>query len=237
MKVFWALVWRDLLLGTRASGGAALSAAFFALVVVLAPFGLLAPIALRTDANILEAAAPGLIWIAALLATLLGLERLMQPDAEDGTLDLLRLSPLPLELVVVAKIIAHWLTTGLLITILAPLLAPMLSLETGAIWYLALSLLLGTPGLSAIGAAAAALGTSVQRGGIVLAILVLPLNIPFLIFGASAVAAAQSLDDPMRVAAATATLRESLLFLSACSLIAMVVGAIAAAAALRLNED
>jgi heme exporter protein B len=221
MRTFAALIWRDVLLGVRASGGAALSASFFALIVVLMPFGL------GPDVTVLKAAGPGMFWIAALLATLLGLERVLQPDAEDGTLDLLRLSPLPLELVVVAKIIAHWLTSGFIISLLAPALAPLLSLEASAVWVLGLSLLLGTPGLSAIGAAAAALGTSVQRGGMVIGILVLPLNVPFLIFGASAVAAAQSNADPT----------QALIFLTACSLLALVVGPIAAAAALRLNED
>ncbi|MBL8780178.1 MAG: heme exporter protein CcmB [Alphaproteobacteria bacterium] len=221
MKTFRALVWRDILIGMRASGGAALAAAFFALIIVLAPLGL------GPDAGTLRAAGPGLFWIAALLATLLGLERVLQPDAEDGTLDLLRLSPLPLELVALAKIAAHWLTSGFIISLLAPLLAPLLSLDTPAIPILAASLLLGTPGLSAIGTAAAALGTSVQRGGMVLAILVLPLNIPFLIFGASAVSAAQANEDPT----------QALIFLTAASLIALVVGPIAAAAALRLNED
>lgn len=221
MRTFGALVWRDLLLGIRSSGGAALSASFFALIVILTPLGL------GPESSALKSAAPGLFWIAALLATLLGLERVIQPDAEDGTLDLLRLSPLPLELIVVAKILAHWLTSGLMVTVLAPLLGPLLSLEDAAIPVLALSLLLGTPGLSALGTAAAALGTTVQRGGMVLAILVLPLNVPFLIFGAGAVAAAQRGSDPT----------QALLLLGAISLFALVVGPIAGAAALRLNED
>lgn len=221
MRTFWALIRRDVMLGVRASGGAALAAAFFALIVVLVPFGL------GPETGTLRAAAPGIFWIAALLATLLGLERMLQPDAEDGTLDLLRLSPLPLELAALAKIAAHWLTSGFIISLLAPALAPLLSLAPSAIPILALSLLLGTPGLSAIGAVGAALGTSVQRGGMVLAILVLPLNVPFLIFGASAVAAAQNGDSP----------GQALVFLTACSLLALVVGPIAAAAALRLNEE
>jgi heme exporter protein B len=221
MMTFRALLWHDVLLGLRSSGGAALSAAFFALIVVLTPLGL------GPESAALKSVAPGLFWIAALLATLLGLERVIQPDVEDGTLDLLRLSPLPMELVALAKICAHWITSGLIISLLAPVLAPMLSLSASAIPTLALSLLIGTVGLSSIGTAAAALGASVQRGGIVLAILVLPLNIPFLIFGASAVAGAQ---------AGTAT-GQPLMFLTACSLLALVVGPIATAAALRLNED
>lgn len=221
MKIFWALIHRDVILGIRASGGAALSAAFFALIVVLVPFGL------GPDMSTLKSAGPGMFWIAALLATLLGLERIIQPDTEDGTLDLIRLSSLPLELVALAKIIAHWLTSGLIITVLAPLLAPLLNLSFSAIPVLALSLLLGTPALSAIGTAAAALGASVQRGGMVLALLALPLNIPFLIFGATAVAKAQNNADPT----------QALLLLGSFSLIAIVVGSIAAAASLRLNDE
>ena len=221
MRTFWALLRHDVVLGFRSSGGAALSAAFFALIVVLTPLGL------GPESGALKTVAPGLFWIAALLATLLGLERVVQPDLEDGTLDLLRLSPLPMELVALAKICAHWITSGLIISLLAPILAPMLSLSASAIPMLALTLLIGTLGLSALGTAAAALGASVQRGGIVLAILVLPLNVPFLIFGASAVSSAQ---------AGTAS-GQALMFLTACSLVALVIGPLAAAAALRLNED
>lgn len=221
MSAFWAIIRRDVVLGIRSSGGAALSAAFFALIIALAPFGL------GPDADSLAAAAPGLFWIAALLATLLGLERLVQPDVEDGTLDLMRLSSLPLELIVLAKIFAHWMTSGLIISLIAPLLAPLLSLGANAYVMLVLSLMIGTLGLSAIGIAGAALGASVQRGGMVLAILILPLNVPFLIFGAGAVSAAQSGTSPS----------QALLFLLASTLLSFVVGPVAAAAALRLNED
>ena len=221
MNTFRAILWHDVVMGFRSSGGAALSAAFFALIVILTPFGL------GPDSAALRTMAPGIFWIAALLATLLGLERVVQPDVEDGTLDLLRLSPLPMELVAFAKIVAHWISSGLIISLLAPLLAPILSLDAVAMPALAFSLFIGTMGLSAIGTAAAALGASVQRGGIVLAILVLPLNVPFLIFGANAVASAQAASDPS----------QALMFLAACTLIALVVGPVAAAAALRLNEE
>jgi heme exporter protein B len=221
MNTFRAILWHDVIMGLRSSGGAALSAAFFALIVFLTPLGL------GPESATLKVMAPGLFWVAALLATLLGLERVIQPDVEDGTLDLLRLSPLPLELVALAKILAHWITSGLMISLLAPLLAPILSLDSAAIPVLMFSLFIGTLGLSAIGTAAAALGASVQRGGIVLAILVLPLNVPFLIFGANAVATAQATSDPS----------QPLMFLAACTLIALIVGPIAAAAALRLNEE
>ncbi|MEQ1753310.1 MAG: heme exporter protein CcmB [Micropepsaceae bacterium] len=221
MSTFWALIRRDVTLGMRASGGAALAAAFFALIVVLVPFGL------GPDLSVLKTSAPGLFWIAALLSTLLGLERIIQPDTEDGTMDLIRLSPIPLEMTSLAKITAHWLTSGLIITVLAPALAPLLNLATEAIPILALSLLIGTPALSAIGTAAAALGSSVQRGGMILALLALPLNIPFLIFGATAVSRAQAGDDPA----------QALLLLGAASLITLIVGSFAAAAALRIGDE
>jgi heme exporter protein B len=221
MRTVWAIIRRDVTLGMRASGGAALSAAFFALIVVLVPIGL------GPELAGLRGAAPGLFWIAALLSTLLGLERIIQPDTEDGTMDLIRVSPVPLELACLAKIIAHWLTSGLMITVLAPALAPLLNLSVEATPVLALSLLIGTPALSAIGTAAAALGSSVQRGGMILALLALPLNIPFLIFGATAVSKAQGSDDPA----------QALLLLGAASLITLIVGSLAAAAALRISDE
>lgn len=221
MRTIWALIRRDVTLGMRASGGAALSAAFFVLIVILVPFGL------GPQLSALQSAAPGLFWIAALLATLLGLERIIQPDTEDGTIDLIRVSPIPLELACLAKIAAHWLTSGLMITLIAPALSPLLNLAQSAVPVLAISLLIGTPALSAIGTAAAALGASVQRGGLILALLALPLNIPFLIFGATAVSQAQGGDDPA----------QALLLLGAASLITLIVGSFAAAAALRMADE
>ncbi len=175
MTAFAALLRRDIVLSLRSGGGAGLGAAFFVLILVLAPLGL------GSEQAQLQSAAPGLIWIAALLATLLGLERVIEPDLQDGTLDLLRLSSLPLEFVVLAKVAAHWLTNGLVICLLAPLIAPILFVQTNALWVLALSLLLGTPGLSFIGTAGAAIGAGVRRGGVLLALIVLPFNIPALI--------------------------------------------------------
>jgi len=221
MRAFGALLRRDIVLSVRSGGGAGLGAGFFVLVLVLAPLGL------GPEQSLLRSAAPGLIWIAALLANLLGLERVIEPDLQDGTLDLLRLSSLPLELVVLAKVAAHWLTNGLVICLLAPLVASMLFVQSQVLWVLMLSLLLGTPGLSFIGTAGAALSAGVRRGGILLALIVLPLNIPALIFGASAVSAAQRGGDPS----------QALLLLAALSLIAAVVASLAGAAALRLNED
>jgi heme exporter protein B len=221
MTAFVALLRRDIVLGLRSGGGAGLGAGFFVLILVLAPLGL------GSEHAQLQSAAPGLIWIAALLATLLGLERMIEPDLQDGTLDLLRLSSLPLEFVVLAKVAAHWLTNGFVICLLAPLVAPMLYIEPNALWTLALSLLLGTPGLSFIGTAGAAVSAGVRRGGILLALIVQPLYVPALIFGAGAVNAVQHGSDPT----------QALLLLASFSLIAGVVGSLAAAAALRLNED
>ena len=221
MRAFTALLRRDFVLSLRSGGGAGLGAGFFVLILLLAPLGL------GPEPSLLRSAAPGLIWIAALLATLIGLERVIEPDLQDGTLDLLRLSPLPLELVVLAKVIAHWLTNGLVICLLAPLVAPMLFVQPQALWAIALSLLLGTPGLSFIGTAGAALTAGVRRGGVLLGLIVLPLNIPALIFGSSAVSAVQHGGDPA----------QALLLLAALSLIAAVIASLAGAAALRLNED
>lgn len=221
MRAFGALLRRDILLSLRSGGGAGLGAGFFVLILVLAPLGL------GSEPALLRSAGPGLIWIAALLANLIGLERVIEPDLQDGTLDLLRLSPLPLELVVLAKVAALWLTNGLVICLLAPLVAPLLFVQPDALWGLTLSLLLGTPGLSFIGTAGAALSAGVRRGGALLALIVLPLNIPALIFGANAVSSVQRSGDPT----------QALLLLAALSLIAAVVGSLAGAAALRLNED
>jgi heme exporter protein B len=236
MRAFAALLRRDIVLSLRSGGGAWLGAGFFVLIMVLAPLGLgpnemlgkaLAPLGLGLEETLLRSMAPALIWVAALLATLLGLERIIEPDLQDGTLDLLRMSPLPLELVVCAKVFAHWLTSGLMICILAPLVAPMLFVESNALWAVALSLLLGTPGLSFVGTAGAAISAGVRRGGMLLALIVLPLNIPALIFGAGVINAVQRGKDPT----------QALLLLAAFTLIAAVVATLAAAAALRLNED
>jgi heme exporter protein B len=221
MSALRALVWRDVVLSVRAGGGAGFSAGVFAVILVLAPLGV------RPDPEFLKDLAPGYVWIAALLATLIGLERVIQPDVEDGTLDLLRLSSLPLELVVLARILTHWLTSGLVITLLSPLAVALMSLEERTLGVLLLALALGSPGLSAIGVAAASIGAGIRRGGSLLALIVLPLYLPTLIFGASAVAAAENRVDPS----------QALLLLAASTLIAGVVGAFAGAAALRLDED
>ncbi len=218
---FLAILKRDLALAVRAGGGAELALVFFLTLVVLIPF------ALGPDLNLLSRIGPAILWLGALLATLIGLDRLFQADEEDGSLDLLRMSPLPLELAVLAKALAHWLTTGLPLTLAAPLLGLLVALPGEAVLPVMGSLLLGTPALSAIGAAAAALTASLRRGGLILPILVAPLCVPVLIFGVSAAQGTPA--GPMPAHA-------PLLILTAISLAAVLVGVIAAAAALRQPE-
>jgi heme exporter protein B len=213
-----ALLGRDIRLATRAGGSSALALAFFAAVVTLVPLGI------GTDIALLARVAAGVLWVAAVLAALLSLDRLFQADFDDGSLDLLALSPLSLETIAVVKIAAHWLTTGLPLTLLSPLLGAMFGLPPGETGTLALSLLLGTPSVSALGAIGAALTLSIRRGGLILPLLVLPLLAPAVIFGAAAV---QAGPDGMSGGA--------LLFLSAFSVATTLLSPFAAAAAVRLN--
>ena len=188
MKAFLALIRRDLAIAFRTGGGGALGVAFFVIASTLVPFGV-GPVP-----ELLARIAPGMLWIAALLACLLTLDRLFQADVEDGSMDILALSPLPLEGVVLAKCIAHWLTTGLPLLLAAPVMALTLGLPEGAYPAMIASLALGTPALSLIGAIGAALTAGMRRGGVLTAVLVLPLYVPTLILGALAVnASAMSL--------------------------------------------
>lgn len=173
-----AILTRDLRLSVRAGGGFGLSLAFYLILVVLVPFGV------GADPARLSVIAPGILWVGALLASLLSLDRLFQLDWEDGTLDALATAPVPMEGVVAIKAAAHWLTTGLPLTLAAPVLALMLNLPTAGYGWLSLSLALGTPALSMIGAFGAALTVGLKRGGLILSLLVLPLYVPTLIFGA-----------------------------------------------------
>lgn len=216
-RAFLAILKRDLALAVRAGGGGELALVFFLTVVILIPF------ALGPDLNLLSRIGPAILWLGALLATLIGLDRLFQSDEEDGSLDLIRGAPLPLEFAVFAKALAHWLTTGLPLTLAAPVLGLLVALPGEGVLPLATSLALGTPALSFIGAAAAALTASLRRGGLILPILVAPLCVPVLIFGVSASSAVRG---PM-------SLQSPLLILAALSLMAAAVGCIAAAAALR----
>jgi heme exporter protein B len=213
-----ALLWRDMRLATRAGGSAALALAFFAAVATLVPLGV------GTDLKLLMRTAAGVLWVAAVLAALLSLDRLFQADFEDGSLDVIALSPLSLETVAAAKIAAHWLTTGLPLTLLSPLLGLMFGLPPQAIGVLMLSLAIGTPAVSALGAIGAALTLSIRRGGLILPLLVLPLLAPAVIFGAGAVQAAL---DGLSSGA--------LLFLAAFAVATTALSPFAAGAGVRLN--
>lgn len=184
MSAFLALVGRDLRLALRQGVDAAMAVLFFVIAAALFPFGV------GPEPEILARIAPGVLWVMALLAALLSLDRLFLADYEDGALELIVLSPAPLMLCVLAKTAAHWLVSGLPLVIAAPVLAVLLHLPAGGFMTLALAMLLGTPVLSLIGAVGAALALGARRGGVLIALLVLPLYIPALIFGVAAVDAA-----------------------------------------------
>ncbi len=175
-----ALLIRDLRLAVRAGGGFGLGLAFFLIVVVLIPF------AVGPQSALLARIAAGVLWIGALLACLLSLDRLFALDWDDGSLDLLATAPLPMEAIVSVKALAHWLTTALPLVVITPVLAVLLNLPAAGYWPLVLSLLLGTPALSVIGTFGAALTVGLKRGGLLMSLLVLPLYVPTLIFGAEA---------------------------------------------------
>ncbi|MCL4160654.1 UNVERIFIED_CONTAM: hypothetical protein GTU68_048914 [Idotea baltica] len=172
------MLWRDLALAVRAGGGFGLGLAFFLIVVVLVPF------AVGPESDGLRRIAPGVLWLGALLACLLSLDRIFALDFEDGSLELLATAPVPLEGVVAIKALAHWVTTGLPLTLAAPVLAVLLNLAPEGFLWLVASLALGTPALSIIGAFGAALTVGIKRGGLLMSLLVLPLYVPTLIFGA-----------------------------------------------------
>lgn len=218
MTSFFALLSRDVRLAMRSGGGATLALAFFAAVVTLVPLGV------GADLRLLARIAGGVLWVAAVLAALLSLDRLFQADYEDGSLDLIVLSPLLLETTALAKIAAHWFATGLPLTALSALLAVLFDLSAKGTGALLLSLLVGTPAVSAIGAVGAALTLSIRRGGLILPLIVLPLLAPAVIFGSGMVLAAL---DGMENGA--------FLFLTAFSLVAVLLSPFAAAASVRLN--
>jgi heme exporter protein B len=176
-----ALLVRDLRLAFRAGGGFGLALAFFLIVTVLVPLGV------GPEGATLARIAPGILWVGALLACLLSLDRIFALDREDGSLDLIATAPIPLEAVAAVKAAAHWLTTGLPLVLASPVFAVLLNLPPQGMGWLVLSLALGTPALSAIGTFGAALTVGLKRGGLLLSLLVLPLYIPTLVFGAEAV--------------------------------------------------
>jgi heme exporter protein B len=214
-----ALLIRDLRLALRSGGGFGLGLAFFLILAVLVPLGV------GAEGGTLGRIAPGILWVGALLACLLSLDRIFALDHEDGSLDLLATSPLPMEGVVAVKALAHWLVTGLPLTLIAPALGVLLNLAPQANGWLVLSLLLGTPTLSIVGAFGAALTVGLRRGGLLLSLLVLPLYVPTLIFGAEVV----------RRGAEGMALGTPLALLAAISLGAAALLPLAAAAALRVN--
>jgi heme exporter protein B len=216
---FATLLLRDVKLAARSGGSAALALSFFALVATLVPLGV------GADLRLLARVAGGILWVGAVLAALLSLDRLFQSDYEDGSLDLIALSPLPLELTALAKIAAHWLSTGLPLILLSPLLALMFNLPPAPTLVLFVSLLIGTPAVSAVGAIGASLTLSLKRGGLILPLLILPLLSPAVIFGAGAVSATM---DGFGAAG-------GLELLAAFAFAAVLLSPFAAAAGVRLN--
>jgi heme exporter protein B len=219
MSAFVTLVRRDLRLAVRQGGALGTALGFYMIVVTMLPLGL------GADLNLLARIAPGVLWIALLLSALLSLPRVFSNDYEDGSLDILATGPLPLELVAGAKALAHWISTGIPLALMAPVLGILLNLDIAAYPVLVATMLIGTPAVSFIGAAGAALTLRAHRGGLLIALLVLPLYVPTLIFGMGAISA---LLGPGGVT-------QPFLILTALSLMAVVLGPIAAAAALRVQ--
>jgi len=221
LKAFYYLLMRDLRLAFRSRHELANPLIFFILVVSLFPM------AVTPTPAILQEMAPGVIWVSALLAVLLSLDRLFKQDYEDGSLDQLMLSPNPLMILVLAKVCAHWLLTGLPLVLIAPLLGMFMSMPVEALPALIYSLLLGTPVLSLIGAIGVSLTVAVNRGGVLLSLIVLPLYIPILIFGANAVDVAM---DGLSV-------KGQLLFLGSVLALAVSLAPAATAVALRITAS
>lgn len=222
MSALGALIRRDLRIALRVGGGAPIGVLFFLTVVVLMPF------ALGPDLPLLQRIGPAVLWLGAMLASLLTLDRLFVADQDDGSLDLIAMSRTPLELSCAAKALAHWLATGLPLILATPLLGILLNLELSATLAVTLTLLAGTPALTFTGMIGAALAVTLRRGGLLLAVLVLPLSIPVLIFGVAASNAA--IAGPISFGAPFS-------ILCALSLVSLVIGPFAAAASLRQGLD
>ena len=217
MNAFLAIIGRDLRLSFRAGGEALTLVLFFIMVGVIVPF------AIGPDRPQLMRLAPGIVWIAAFLAMLLGLDRMFRSDEDDGSLLLLRHAALPLEAVVAAKLIAHWLVTALPLIVATPVLAIMLSMDLAQWATTVLGLLLGTPALTAFGTVGAAVTVGLKRGGLIAPVLILPLSIPVMIFGVG-------MADPLAGTGAA-------LFLAAISLVMVALAPFAAALALRAGAE
>lgn len=221
MRTLSAVVQRDLLLAWRRRADVFTTLAFFVIVASLFPLGV------GPEPNLLRTMAPGILWVAALLATLLSVNRLFAADHADGTLEQMLLSTEPLTVIVLGKVLAYWLVTGLPLVLLAPVLGVQFDLSSNAIGVLSLSLLIGTPALSLLGAIGAALTLGLRGGGVLLALLILPLYVPVLIFGAGAVGAE----------AAGLGASAHLMLLGACLLSALAISPWATAAALRIAME
>ena len=222
MTPLTALLVRDMRIAVRVGGGALMGVLFFLVVVTLIPF------AVGPDLALLKRIGPAILWLAALLASLLALDRLFAGDREDGSLDLILMGRAPLELVVAIKGLAHWLTTGLPLVICAPLIGLLLNLDLPEEGALMLTLFVGTPALTFIGLIGAAIAVTLRRGGLLLAVIVLPLTVPILIFGVAAANAAVAGPTPFGT---------PFTILCALTLASLVVGPFAAAAALRQDME
>jgi heme exporter protein B len=220
MSAFWHLVRRDLQLAWKEGGTVGVALGFYLMVVTMLP------LSLGPDLNLLSRIAPGLLWVALLLATLLSLGRLFETDFEDGSLEVLATSALPLEAIAAAKSLAHWLTTGIPLTILAPVLGLLVNLPLEAYGVLVATMLVGTPAVSFIGAIGAALTLRARRSGVLIALLMLPLFVPTLLFGIEAITAALTQSGGFMSA---------FLILLAISLASVVLAPLAAALALRFQ--
>jgi heme exporter protein B len=218
MRHFTAILGRDLLLASRSGGSVLTVVLFFALVVAFMPF------AIGPDRALLAQLGPGIVWIAALLALLIGIERLFAADHEDGSLAGMRLAPISLEAIALAKLIAHWLVTALPLIIVTPLLALLFDLDAAAVLRLMLTLLIGTPALTAFSTIGAALTVTLGRGGLLAPVIILPLSVPVIIFGVAA-------------SAESATAGAALLYLAAFTLLSLVIAPFAAALALKSAQD
>jgi heme exporter protein B len=221
MRGFIALIGRDLKLATRVGGDALTLVLFFVLIGVIVPF------AIGPDSVTLSRLAPGIVWIAAFLSMLLGLDRLFRADSEDGSLLLFRHASISLETIVAAKVIAHWLLTALPLIVSSPILAVLLAMDFPAWQQTVVSLFLGTPALVALGTIGAAVTVALRRGGLIAPVLIIPLSIPILIFGTGAIGAGMP----------AGTSNTALLLLAAISLVALAIAPFAAALALRVSEE
>lgn len=220
MSPFLTLLRRDITLALREGGAIGTALGFYLIVIALLPLGL------GPDLNLLSRIAPGLLWIALLLSALLSLGRMFETDFEDGSLELLAIGGPPLEMVAAAKALAHWLTTGIPLALLAPMLGILLNLDISAYGVLVVTMLVGTPAISFLGAIGAALTLRARRGGLLLALLILPLYVPTLIYGIQSISTAML---------AGQSFWPSFLILGALSLGSLVLGPLASAAALRIQ--